>query len=124
MDIYPKITRNFTLPLADIVMGTKISRYLNFYARCHIEDGFRRDIGDARDNMSGYATIDATMIAKKFLEGHEGLEIRGSVYNLLDKDYTTPWYPNLPNDVPWGGRSFLIELKYDRLVKSRSSLTN
>jgi len=62
--------------------------------------------------MSGYATVDATLIAKKFLEGYEGLEIRGSVYNLLDKDYTSPWTSLVPHDLPWTGRSFIIELKY------------
>jgi outer membrane receptor protein involved in Fe transport len=63
--------------------------------------------------MSGYATVDATVIAKKFLEGYEGLEIRGSVYNLFDKDYTSPHAdPSLPHDVPWPGRSFIVEVKY------------
>jgi outer membrane receptor protein involved in Fe transport len=38
--------------------------------------------------------------------------MRGSVYNLLDKDYIYPWYPFLPNDIPWDGRSFTIELRY------------
>ena len=49
---------------------------------------------------------------KKFLEEYEGLELRGSVYNLFDKDYTSPWNPDLPHDVPRAGRSFIIELKY------------
>jgi outer membrane receptor protein involved in Fe transport len=62
--------------------------------------------------MSGYVVIDATLIAKKFLEGYEGLEIRGSVYNLFDKKYTSPLDPRLPNDIPRAGRSFIIELKY------------
>ena len=30
------------------------------------------------------------MIAKKFLKGHERLELRGSVYNLLDSNYQWP----------------------------------
>jgi iron complex outermembrane receptor protein len=95
----------------NIMANIRLSRYLNFYAQCHIEDGFRRWIGDPRDDMSGYAIVDATLIAKKFLEGYD-LEIRGSVYNLLDKDYTSPMGPELPHDLPRPGRSFIIELKY------------
>ena len=57
-------------------------------------------------------TVNATLITKEFLEGYEGLELRGSVYNLFDKDYTSPTDPMLPNDTPWPGRSFIIELKY------------
>jgi len=63
--------------------------------------------------MSGYALVDVTLIAKKFLEKHEGLKIRGSVYNLFDKDYTSPnGEPSVPNDIPRPGRSFIIELKH------------
>ncbi len=93
----------------------RLSRHLNFYAQCHFEDGFRRDVGDPRDDMSGYAVVDVTLIAKKFLERYEGLEIRGSIYNLFDKDYTSPdWgFPvSVTEDTPRAGRSFIIELKY------------
>ena len=30
------------------------------------------------------------LIAKKFLKVYEGFEMRGSVYNLFDKDYVYP----------------------------------
>ena len=61
----------------------------------------------------GMALVNATLIAKKFLKGYEGLEIRGSVYNLFDKDYTTPnGKGELPNDTPRPGRNFMIEVKY------------
>jgi len=97
----------------DIMANFRVSRYLNLNMDCYFQDGFRRNVGDSRDNMSGYAVVNATLIAKKFLEGYEGLEVRGSVYNLLDKDYTSPFpVPTLPNDVPQAGRSFIIELKY------------
>ena len=62
--------------------------------------------------MSEYAIVNATLIAKKFLENHEGLELRGSVYNLFDKNYTSPTDPSLPHDIPRPGRNFIIELKY------------
>ena len=96
----------------NIMANIRLSKYLNFYASCHIEDGFRRDRGDPRDNMLGYGIVNTTLIAKKFLKGYEGLEVRGSVYNLFDKDYTFSYYPLLPDDIPRPGRNFMIEVKY------------
>jgi outer membrane receptor protein involved in Fe transport len=90
----------------------RLSKHLNFYTSCHIEDGFRRNVGDPRDDKSGYAIVNTTLIVKKFLKDYEGLELRGSVYNLLDKDYTSPEQPDLPDDMPRPGRHFLVEVKY------------
>jgi outer membrane receptor protein involved in Fe transport len=92
--------------------NVRLSKYLNFYTSCHIEDGFRRNRGDRRDDMSGFAVVNATLIAKKFLKGYEGFEIRGSVYNLFDKDYTSPEYPSIPDDMPQPGRNFIVEVSY------------
>jgi outer membrane receptor protein involved in Fe transport len=90
----------------------RLSRYLNFYASCHIEDGFRRDRGDNRSDVLGYGIVNVTLLARKFLKGYEGLEVRGSVYNLFDKDYVSPQIPNLPQDIPRPGRNFILEVKY------------
>ena len=90
----------------------RLSKYLNFYASCHIEDGFRRDRGDDRSDASGYGIVNATLIAKKFLKGYEGFEVRGSVYNLFDKDYVSPQIPSLPQDMPRPGRNFIVEVSY------------
>jgi len=99
--------------LGNVMANIRLSKYLNFYASCHIEDGFRRDRRDPRNNMSGYGIVDTTLIAKKFLKGYEGFELRGSIYNLFDKDYTSPYYPSLlPDDMPRPGRNFLVEVKY------------
>ena len=97
----------------NIMANIRLSRYLNLYTSCHFEDGFRRQEGDKRDNMSGYAIFNTTLIAQKFLKGYEGLELRASVYNLFDKDYTSPaGNQELPQDTPRPGRNFLVEAKY------------
>jgi len=62
--------------------------------------------------MSGYAVVNTTLIAKKFLKGYENLEMRGSIYNLFDKDYTTPEPPRIPGDMPQPGRNYLVEVTY------------
>jgi len=67
---------------------------------------------DDRNAPSGYAVVNATLIAKKFLKGYEGLELRGSVYNLLDKEYSQSKSPELPNDWPMPDRHYLLELRY------------
>jgi iron complex outermembrane receptor protein len=117
--IIPRYTGN-------IMANIRLSRYLNLYADCHIEDGFRRDrslersfrekfTSKRRDDMSGFAVVNATLIAKKFWKEYEELELRGSVYNLFDKDYTAPtgWGVDvLSNDLPMPGRNFMVEVKY------------
>jgi outer membrane receptor protein involved in Fe transport len=93
---------------------------LNFNADCFFWDGGERsDPEDTRDDPSGHALVFATLIARKFVKGHEDLELRASVYNLLDKDYTSPmaprtagFPPRLPNDLPMPGINYLLELKY------------
>ena len=97
----------------NIITNIRLSKYFNFFTSCHIEDGFRRNRGDRRDDMSGYGIANATLIAKKFLKGYEGLELRGSIYNLFDKDYTSPTDKmELLNDMPRPGRNFIVEVKY------------
>jgi iron complex outermembrane receptor protein len=105
----------FMIPryMGNVMANIRLSKYLNFYASCHFEDGFRRNRGDPRDDMSGYGIVNATLIAKKFLEGYEGFEIRGSVYNLFDKDYTSPTdQGQVLDDLPRPGRSFMVGVTY------------
>ena len=107
--------------LGNVMANFRLSKFFNFYASCHIEDGFRRDRltlygrrnWEKRDDISGYGIVNTTLIAKKFLKGYEGFEVRGSIYNLFDKDYVSP-YPLLilPEDLPRAGRTFLLEVKY------------
>jgi iron complex outermembrane receptor protein len=113
--ISPHVTiRNWWAPrhFGNVMSNIRLSRYLNFYVDCHIEDGFRRDRGDPRDDMSGYAVVNTTLIAQNFLKEYGGLELRGSIYNLFDKDYTSPEYPWTPNDMPQPGRNFIVEVSY------------
>ena len=93
----------------------RLSRHLNFYVDCQFIDGEERlrwMPGEDREDPSGYAIVNATLIARKFLKGYEGLELRGSIYNLLDKDYTHSSGPELPNDFPMPDRHYLLELRY------------
>jgi iron complex outermembrane receptor protein len=97
----------------NIMLNVRLSRYLNYQTDCHFEDGFKRQEGDKRADKPGYGIVNTTLIAKQFLKGYEGLELRASVYNLFDKDYSSPTGNNeLPDDLPRPGRNFIIEVKY------------
>ena len=98
---------------AKIMANIRLSRYLNFHVDGRFIDSIERfRPGDTRDDVSGYGLVNATLIAKKFLKGYEGLELRGSVYNLLDKDWVTPTDQQIPNDMPRPGINFLLEMRY------------
>ena len=102
-----------TLNEGSIISNIRLSRYLNFYIDCQFYGSEERWFGEVgRDDLSGYAVVNTTLIAKKFLKGYEGLEIRGSIYNLLDEEYKTQEGPELPNDLPKPGINFLLEMKY------------
>jgi len=101
-----------TVHVGNVMTNIRLSRYLNFYADCNFFDGLERGPDDTRDDPSGAAVVNATLIAKKFLKGFEGLELRGSVYNLFDKDWRSPMPAPIPNDWPIPGINYLLEIKY------------
>ncbi len=95
----------------NVMANIRLSRYFNFYTDLCFQDGYKREAEDHREEHSGFGIVNATLIAKKFLKG---FEIRGSVYNLFDKEYTYPSpVDTLPVDYPVPGRNFIIELQYE-----------
>ncbi len=111
---------SFSNYLAQLMANVRLSRYLNFNADCnHWDSTNRANPEDPRDDPSSLTLVNATLIAKKFLKGYEGLELRGSVYNLFDKDWsrdvpdmTPSGLPAIPNDWPIPGINYLLEMKY------------
>ena len=67
--------------------------------------------GDTRDDPAGFGLVNATLIAKKLLKRYDEIELRGSVYNLFDKDWRMPQSTVLPNDLPMPGIHFLVEIR-------------
>jgi outer membrane receptor protein involved in Fe transport len=60
-----------------------------------------------------YVTANATLIAKNFLKELKGLEAWAAVYNLFNKNYTSPTAAGeLPGDMPIPGINFMLELRY------------
>jgi len=79
-----------------------------------ITDDRRLTLGARYDRYSdfGSAFSPRAGITWEYMKGYEALELRGSVYNLLDKEYSIAHGPELPNDWPMPDRNYLLELRY------------
>lgn len=100
--------------IGKIMSNIRLSKYLNLYLDCFHLGGLSRVIDyDLRDSSSGHTIANATLIARKFLKGYDGLELRGSIYNLFDEDYASAvglgW---VPYGYPQPGINFLVEVEY------------
>jgi len=90
-----------------------LNKYLNFNAQLLYRGNWSRSKNDTRQDPGDYAIVNATLIAKDFINELKGLEARGSVLNLFNKDYTSPTGPGeLPYDYPMPGINFFLELRY------------
>jgi len=96
-----------------LTANVRLNRYLNLNTYLLYRGGWTRAEGDPRDDPGDYAIVNATLIARNFLEELKGLEVRGTVYNLFDKEYTAPCREGtIPGDVPMPGINFYVELRY------------
>ena len=59
--------------------------------------------------MPPYTLFNLSVIGKDFFKT---MEIQGTVFNLLDKDYDDPAPDSIPDDLPRPGRTFFIGLRY------------
>ena len=99
--------------LGTLSANIRLNRYLNLNTYLLYRGGWRRAKVDTRDDPGDYVLVNATLIAKNFLKELKGLEVRGSVYNLFNKEYTSPTAPGeLPDDLPMPGINFMLELRY------------
>ncbi|MFH1953416.1 MAG: hypothetical protein ABIL06_17585 [Pseudomonadota bacterium] len=90
-----------------------MNKYLNLNAQLLYRGGWSREKGFPRDAPGDYVIANATLIARNFLKELKGLEVRGSVYNFFNKDYTPPTAAGeLPDDMPMPGINFFVELRY------------
>ena len=98
----------------NLMINTRASKYLNVYAEYYFQEGFTRQADDSRDdNHPGFGVCNTTVIFRKFLPQLDTVEIRASVYNLLDEDYTVPTAKDgLPVDYPMPGRHALVDFRY------------
>ena len=98
----------------NLMANIRFSKHLNFYTDLYFQKGFTRQKDDIREEDNpGFQVINVTLIGGKFIPKLAGLELRGSVYNVFDLDYTVPTANDgLSVDFPMPGRSFLVGLRY------------
>ncbi len=85
-------------------------KYINANLNAFISGRRTREPDDLLDKMPSYAVINLSVIAKEFFKE---LEIQGTVYNLLDKDYADPAQDSIPNGSPRPGRHFFVGFEYE-----------
>ncbi len=96
---------------ANFGLNMGITKYINANLHAFVSGRRPRESGDSRGSIPSYALVDFTLIGKNFMDN---FEIRGSVQNLLDKDYDDPAPVNtVPSDFPQQGRFFFVELRYE-----------
>lgn len=84
-------------------------KYINTNVNTFISGPRSREVGDTRDDMPSYALLNLSVIGKEFFKT---MEIQGTVFNLLDKDYSDPGPTSIPGDLPRPGRTFWVGLGY------------
>ena len=78
---------NSRLYLGKIMANIRLSRYLNLFLDCRHIGGWKAEPWDLSNSSSDRTIANVTLIARKFLKGYDGIELRGSVYNLLDEEW-------------------------------------
>jgi iron complex outermembrane receptor protein len=84
-------------------------KYINTNLSTFVSGTRSREQDDPRDDLPAYALLNLSIIAKEFFKT---MEIQGTVFNLLDKDYSDPGPESIPEDFPRPGRTFFVGLSY------------
>ncbi|MBI2470657.1 MAG: TonB-dependent receptor [Planctomycetes bacterium] len=84
-------------------------KYINTNLSAFVSGRRYREEGDDRGDSPAYALLNLSVIGKEFFKT---MEVYGTVYNLLDKDYSDPGPVSIPDDLPRPGRTFFVGLSY------------
>ncbi|HJW87684.1 MAG TPA: TonB-dependent receptor [Candidatus Brocadiaceae bacterium] len=84
-------------------------KYMNTNISSFISGKRSREEGDERNDLPAYSLLNLSVIGKEFFKT---MEVQGTVYNLLDKDYNDPGPVSLSDDVPRPGRTYFIGFSY------------
>lgn len=97
----------------NVMFNYQFNEMVNFYVDYHFQKGYSRQTGDPRDDNEGFDLYNTTLIVRDFWDALYGLELRGSIYNIFNEKYTTPYsVGSLPIDLPMPGQSFIFEVRY------------
>jgi iron complex outermembrane receptor protein len=100
------------VPVHKANLGVNVGfwKYANAHLNTVISGPRPREDGDTRADLPSYALVNLTLIGRNLIDN---FEIRGSIFNLFDKDYKDPAPKDtVPTDYPQPERSLMIELRY------------
>ena len=84
-------------------------KYINTNLSAFVSGPRSREEGDTRGDLPAYTLLNLSVIGKEFFKT---MEVYGTVYNLLDKDYSDAGPTSIPEDLPRPGRTFFVGLSY------------
>lgn len=98
---------------ANVIANWQINSQFNLNTQLVLKGSTPRATGDARDAAPGYGLLNTTLIARNGLRKWGEMELRLSIQNLLNREYSDPAPAGtLAADYPKPGRSFLVEAYY------------
>ena len=83
--------------------------YINTNLSAFVSGRRTREEYDSRNELPAYMLLNLSVIGKEFFKT---MEVQGTVFNILDKDYSDPGTASIPNDIPRPGRTFFVGLSY------------
>jgi outer membrane receptor protein involved in Fe transport len=98
--------------LGKIMSNIRLSRYLNLFVDGYYIGGWNEGADLYLESAANRVIVNATLIARNFLKGCEGLELRGSVYNLFDEEWAEYSGLFVTDGWPQPGINFLVEVRY------------
>ena len=84
-------------------------KYINTNLSTFVSGSRSREGDDSRSDPPAYALLNLSVIGKGFFKT---MEVQGTVFNLLDKDYSDPGPISIPDDFPRPERTFFVGLSY------------
>jgi iron complex outermembrane receptor protein len=84
-------------------------KYINTNMSTFVSGRRSREEGDLRDDLPSYALLNLSFIGREFFKT---MEVQGTVFNLLDKDYSDPGPISIQDDLPRPERTFFVGLSY------------
>lgn len=97
----------------NIMANVVFSEYVNVFTQYFFQGGFGRESDDDREDPENIGVVNTTLIVKNIIKQLDNLELRTSIYNLLDEDYSYPTpMDTIPGGYPMPGIHYIFELKF------------
>ncbi|MCF6148334.1 MAG: TonB-dependent receptor [Candidatus Kuenenia sp.] len=93
----------------NIGINAQPCKYINTNLSAFFSGKRYREEDDDRADMPSYALVNFSVIGKEFFRT---MNVQGTVFNVLDKDYEDPGTVSISGDLPRPGRTYFVGLSY------------